>query len=366
MRFGLCYVPDYDERRDGDYATWSAPLVEQWSAADALGFDTVWLAEHLYPGYGFSPAPRLAQSIAEHTSRLRVGIAVAPLARHHPMLDASHWAAADVAARGRLSLGIGRAVFSDDSDSQDPTRARYEEALLMMRRLWSEPLVTHVSNYWLLHRMTLRPQPLQKPAPPVYVACATSAEAYVWAGASGCHLIVSPYLLESPDAQRRYLDLYREALAHAGFDPSRFEVLANYHLFVVENEYDLGAADRDSIRYLRFLARATSLERNGVDPRDETMRRLNALLRKQAIVGTPERCVEQMTETAVANGLTGWILQIDHRGTPHEQVLSQLHLIAGTVMRGLAGEPPHRAEPSPDEPPDDARNPRPTRSIEGT
>jgi alkanesulfonate monooxygenase SsuD/methylene tetrahydromethanopterin reductase-like flavin-dependent oxidoreductase (luciferase family) len=347
-------VPDWDEKHDGDFDTWCARLVEECVAADALGFDTVWLAEHLYPGYGFSPLPRLAQAIAAQTRRLRVGTALAPLGLHHPMLDAGHWAAVDVASGGRLSLGIGLGLFSDDAEATggapSEARARLEEAWPVIRRLWTEPVVTHVSRYWAVRRMTLQPQPVQKPTPPVYVACAGSPDAYLWAGANGSHVIVAPYLVDSADEQRRLLGLYHDALGRAGYDASRFRVVVNYHLFLVEHERRLGDADRDAIRYRRFLARATALER--LDRRDGgtgavTVRRLETLLRRQTIVGTPSRCLEQMRVVAASCGITDWMLQLDHRGMEHAEVLEQLQRFAEAVMPALDPGPIGPGAPHP-------------------
>ena len=60
--------------------------LEQMTAAEALGFHTLWLTEHHFSAYGGSPDPMLmAIAAAHHTKTARVGIGVSALPFHHPL-----------------------------------------------------------------------------------------------------------------------------------------------------------------------------------------------------------------------------------------------------------------------------------------
>jgi len=217
MEFGFCYLSDYHPEIHGGYPGWYARLVREWQRIDAMGFDAIWIAEHRYAGYGFSSTSVVAQALASATSRVKVGTAVALISQRHPILTAEDWAAVDVLSGGRLRFGIGRGIYSYDFEvlgiPSSESRERFEEAWEVIRRLWSEDEVAHAGKHWAFAHHSLGPRPLQEPTPPVYVGCVASPESYVWAGRNGYHVIVAPFLLDSTERQREYLDRYREALA---------------------------------------------------------------------------------------------------------------------------------------------------------
>lgn len=85
-------------------------MIEQAEAADDLGYEAIWLAEHHFTDYGILPSPAvLGAAIAERTTRLRIGTAVSVLPFHDPRRLAEDYATLDVISGGRLDFGIGRA-----------------------------------------------------------------------------------------------------------------------------------------------------------------------------------------------------------------------------------------------------------------
>lgn len=342
MRFGFCYIPDYHPEVHGSYADWYARLLREWRTADDLGYDCIWIAEHRLAGYGFSSTPVVAQAIAGATTRIRIGTAVALLPQRHPILTAEHWAAVDLFSGGRLNFGIGRGIYAYDfavmQQSSAESRERFEEAWEVIRRLWTEDDVTHHGAHWSFDHHTLGPKPLQQPTPPVYVACVASPESYEWAGRHGFHVMTSPFLLESTRKQREYLDLYRETLARHGYDPSRFEVLANYHLYLTEREDGAASADQYLFSYLAFLARTSEMRKldsktyrqyaaDGAMVKD-----VRQMRDERTIIGTPRQCVERLGELADACGLTGWMFHLNYGGIPAGRVIDELHAFARDVM----------------------------------
>ena len=186
MQFGFCYISDYYERLHGSYAAWYRRLLHEWGTADVLGYDALWIAEHRYAGYAFSSTPVVAQAIADRTERIRIGTAVSLISQRHPVLTAEDWAAVDLLSNGRLNFGIGRGILAHDFAAvgvpSSQSRERFQEAWEVIRRLWTEEHVTHLGKFWSFEDHTLGPRPLQKPTPPVYVACIATPESYVWAG----------------------------------------------------------------------------------------------------------------------------------------------------------------------------------------
>ena len=148
--------------------------------AEDLGFDRVTMGEHVMDGNPPRPTllniPALAAA-AGATRRIRImtGIVIAPL--YHPVMLAKLAASLDVVSNGRLDFGIG---ISGQRDTQIefealdiPVRTRgrrTDEIMQVLKRLWTEEHVSHQGRFFSFEDVTLLPQPVQKPYPPIWVA----------------------------------------------------------------------------------------------------------------------------------------------------------------------------------------------------
>ena len=103
--FSLSQIPDPDrtvESFDSD--------LRLFEIAEQLGYDTVWIAEHLFSSYGVVTSTQvLAAAIAMRTNRIKIGTAVVVIPFNHPLRTASDFALIDVLSHGRLLFGAGRA-----------------------------------------------------------------------------------------------------------------------------------------------------------------------------------------------------------------------------------------------------------------
>ena len=107
MKFGAFLLLHSPDKKSS--AEVYANAIAQAELADALGFDAVWLAEHHFSSYGYSPNPLyLAVKIAERTKKVRIGTAVVVLPLHHPLRLAEDIAMVDQLTGGRLEVGFGR------------------------------------------------------------------------------------------------------------------------------------------------------------------------------------------------------------------------------------------------------------------
>ncbi|HXY91135.1 MAG TPA: LLM class F420-dependent oxidoreductase [Acidimicrobiia bacterium] len=159
--------------------------------AEDLGFESVWVAEHLVhpvdmqgsPVAGGDHPPADAATalydgfvtlggIAAVTSRLRIGSYVYLAGLRHPFVTARAVGTIDHLSGGRVELGVGagwlegewRAVGLDFA-----TRGRrLDEAIAVCRRLWSEDVVEHHGRFFDFEPVAFEPKPLQSP-PPVLV-----------------------------------------------------------------------------------------------------------------------------------------------------------------------------------------------------
>src|SRR3989441_3398120 len=119
--------------------------VEVAQTAEALGFRSVWLAEHHFSTYGYLSRPaQLATYIAAKTTRLRVGTAVIVVPLHHPLVVAEEIATLDLLSGGRLDVGLGRGYQHYEVErlglELESGPARWEEAIdVILKALGGQP-----------------------------------------------------------------------------------------------------------------------------------------------------------------------------------------------------------------------------------
>lgn len=146
---------------------------EEWEGrvrrAEDLGYDVLLVPDHL--GQQLSPVPALAAAAAA-TARLRIGSYVFANDFRHPLLLAREAATLDVLSGGRMEFGIGAGWRVSDYTQlgvrYDPAGRRIdrmEEALTIIRRLFSGETVSHEGRAYEIGRARLAPTPIQRPIP---------------------------------------------------------------------------------------------------------------------------------------------------------------------------------------------------------
>jgi probable F420-dependent oxidoreductase len=159
---------------------------------DELGYESVWLPEHLvlpvqqsgspYAGADHPPvradAPvfdvfTMLAFFAGRTGQIRLGTNVYNIGLRHPFITARAVATLDVVSGGRVELGIGASWLAEEWASVDldfSTRGRrVDEALDVCRRLWSEPVIQHTGEHFAFAQVAFEPKPVQVGGPPVSV-----------------------------------------------------------------------------------------------------------------------------------------------------------------------------------------------------
>lgn len=149
--------------------------IEQCVLADEMGFDYVWFVEHHFlTGFSMSPCPEVIfGALSRLTKRIRLGFGVVILPYHHPVRVAERVAMVDHLSGGRVDFGTGRsAPYEQTGMGIDPrdTREMWEESLSMVPKIWEDGLFSWQGKFWNVPPRDVRPKPLQKPHPPIWVA----------------------------------------------------------------------------------------------------------------------------------------------------------------------------------------------------
>ena len=142
---------------------------------EALGFDVLGCGEHV-SFYGDTANGFVSLSVAAGVTRhiqLMSAITLVPL--YPAALLAKLGAALDVASNGRFILGVGVGgeypkEFEACGVPVKQRGSRTDEALEVLHRTWTETEVTFHGRYTTLNEFTLKPLPIQKPRPPIWVS----------------------------------------------------------------------------------------------------------------------------------------------------------------------------------------------------
>ena len=142
---------------------------------EELGYATLLIPDRANVG-SLAPTPALAVA-ASATTSLRVGSYVFCNGYRHPVLLAREAATLDLLSDGRFEPGLGTGVSSSEFEQMGipfgSAGARLEqlaETLQIMKRLFTEEVVSFTGKYYTIREMKGYPRPVQKPHPPILVA----------------------------------------------------------------------------------------------------------------------------------------------------------------------------------------------------
>jgi probable F420-dependent oxidoreductase len=208
-------------------------LVGLATRAEALGFDSVWVHDHVFNvghvfdrigGRPYYEPLTLLSFVAARTQRVRLGTSVLVLPYHNPIRLAKTAATLDVLSGGRLVMGVGVGAIETEMEAMgSPFKERgavTDEAIAVMRTLWSEEDPRFDGRYSRFAGMKFSPKPLQQPSIPIVIGGVSRAAIRRAARlGDGWH----PLGL-SPDALGQGIVMLREEARAAGRDLAKIPV----------------------------------------------------------------------------------------------------------------------------------------------
>lgn len=266
--------------------------------AERLGFGSVWLIDHLL-GIPSATTPILEawtelSALAAVTSRVRLGVHVLCNSFRNPALLAKMAATLDRISGGRLEFGIGagwhaaeHSAYGYPFPSPGARLRRLDEALTIIRRLWTEERVTHAGPHYTVNDCVCRPAPLQRPHPPVLVGAGGERLALaVVAKHANVWNVMAPHAGELV----RKRDVLRRHCAAIGRDPDEIRISLQTAAIVC-------ASEAEAERERREAGPAFGLFGD---------------LRANALFGTPEQACEQVLRYR-ALGVSHFIVWVPER-----------------------------------------------------
>jgi alkanesulfonate monooxygenase SsuD/methylene tetrahydromethanopterin reductase-like flavin-dependent oxidoreductase (luciferase family) len=348
MDFGLFFLMQRDERWS-ERAVYDSDL-EQMLAAEALGYHSIWIAEHHFNDYGLCPAPPvLAAFVAARTRTLRLGMGVSLLPLHHPVDLAEQLAVLDVVCGGRLDVGIGRGGTLQDyqtfrSERAD-ARSRIEEGIALMQQCWTGAPFDFHGQFHSAERLHVRPRPVQRPHPPLFIA-ANSEDSVLSAARLGLPTL-SSFFVPVAELQRRRA-LYRQTAREAGRSEAEIDELESRCggmrvVHVAPNtQAALRATEPPFMSYQRRMAALRSESNGGNVPNsfDRSLLRLREfpeyLRDGWALIGTPREVTDGLRRYLEATGYRRVLLLMALPGIDTALALQSMRLFAAEVAPALA------------------------------
>ena len=157
-------------------------LVDMASRADELGFDSVWVHDHVFNvghvldrigGRPYYEPMTFLSFVAARTRRVRLGTSVLVLPYHNPVRLAKAAATLDVLCGGRLVMGVGVGLIEKEMQAMGTPfaeRGAYtDEAIAVMRALWAVEEPRFAGKYYRFEGMKFSPRPLQTPSIPLVI-----------------------------------------------------------------------------------------------------------------------------------------------------------------------------------------------------
>lgn len=331
MRFSVFSVADHYRDESRTLREWYAQLLDQILLAEELGFESYFVAEHHFHEYGIVPSPSaVLGAAAARTSRIGLGVAVAQLPFHQPVVAAEEFALLDQLSGGRVRLGVGSGYLKHEFQGFGigpwEKRFRFDEALEIMLAAWSGERVTYHGLYHHVDHTRIAVTPLQRPHPPFWVAILRPEAAY-HVGNAGRNVMLIPYATcADADELEAVIEKHAEGFAESDAEIERDAAVA-LHAYVGERAETAREEMEEALgRYIgsRLYARPRPF-----DELDEA-----GLL----LVGDADQVSERVAELQ-RRGTTQLMILPDFGALPAERVRGSMERFAREVMPNFAGAP---------------------------
>ena len=146
--------------------------------AEEVGFDSIWVADHMLAVGGDDPLEAWTEmsAVAAITKRIEIGFLVLCNSYRHPPFLAKMAATFDQISQGRLILGYGAGwhvqeyeAYGYEYPSMRTRLDQLEEGLEILKRMWTEESPTFHGVHYHIENARCWPPPVRKPHPPILV-----------------------------------------------------------------------------------------------------------------------------------------------------------------------------------------------------
>jgi alkanesulfonate monooxygenase SsuD/methylene tetrahydromethanopterin reductase-like flavin-dependent oxidoreductase (luciferase family) len=351
MKFGIFYEHQLPRpwQSDGEYRLVQQSL-DQIELADRLGYHYAWEVEHHFlEEYSHSSAPEVFLAAAsQRTSQIRLGHGIIQLTTNHPARVAERVSTLDLVSNGRVELGIGEGSTTTELHPFDrrfrDKREVWIDAVRALIPMFGDGGVEYHGPHFDFPLRNVLPKPLQKPHPPLWVACSqrdTIAAAGSWGmGALGFQFVSAD---EAHAWVAAYYNAYTkrlERLADYATNPN-LAVVSGFMCCPTDEEAHVKA---DGWTFFAFALRFYSTRKPGVPGAIDLWGEYQAFRRTPqfekmhagGLIGSPETIRTKLRKFETSHVDQVILLNQAGRNT-HEDICASLELFAAEVMPEFVG-----------------------------
>jgi alkanesulfonate monooxygenase SsuD/methylene tetrahydromethanopterin reductase-like flavin-dependent oxidoreductase (luciferase family) len=292
------------------------------AAAQRNGVSYVTIGQHYLYGdlRWLQPIPTLARLAAELDDTVTLGTTIIQVPLYHPVALAEDLATLDIMTGGRLVVGAGAgyraAEFAAFGIDFTKRFAMMDEALTLMKRLWTESEVSFAGRFWSVEGVQPHIQPWQRPHPPLWIG-AMSAAGVRRSARLGDGWPVTPET-RIPEMLRLFA-VYEDERDRLGRPQVRHPIRRE----IVPGRTTEEAFDRfESMAKNRLLAYA----QRALHTRDanELSARFRAAAAQEAFIGTPAECLAQISALAAVAPIDAIIIRAQWPDMTADEVVAYL------------------------------------------
>jgi alkanesulfonate monooxygenase len=289
-------------------------LVEYGVKMEQLGFDSLWVWDHVLlgvePNFPIIEALTLLTAIAARTKTIKLGTGVLVLPLRNPVLLAKQLSSMDLLSEGRLIMGLASGWYRREFDAVGvPFEQRgkiMDENLDILTRFWTEPMVKGQYTYHKIPAGVMYPKPVQKPRPPILIGGYVD-RVLKRAAVSGDGWLTYFY---TPESFAKSWAKIRDFAEEAGKDPDQ---LLNGAQLPIRIGKSRAAVESEMMEWLGKEWDYASWSESTKD---------------SAVIGTVDECVEQL-KAHLAVGVQKLIF------VPYRYELEQIEIIAREIIPRL-------------------------------
>ena len=303
---------------------------------ESLGFDSVWLEEHHGIGNLYWPSPLVGLAgIATMTEQILLGTDIMVMPFYHPVRVAEDTAMLDIMSDGRFILGTAIGYRPDEFDlyqaSMDKRGARFEEAICLIKQLWTQEQVDFDGKFYQVKNLKIEPRPVTKPHPPIWIG-GWGKLSLARAARLGDAWIPGP--TASLDKLCKARSLYHQNLKAIDVDPeSRPAPLTREVVIAGNDEEAWEIAERHLLINYRDEYGSKEWNHPLIGREDTTpVEQLYGLSRDRFLIGSPESINLQLQKLKDAFGMDHLICRLYFPGISHAFIMSELKLLASEVL----------------------------------
>jgi len=363
MKFGVFYEMQLPRPWGQNDERWLYQnALSQVELADKLGYDYAWEVEHHFlEEYSHSSQPEIFLAAAsQRTKHIRLGHGIIQLTTNHPARVAEKVASLDLVSNGRVEFGMGEGGSITEigpfDRAMEEKRPVWEDAVRAIMPMFKDGGCEYDGPYFKFPLRNVLPKPVQKPHPPLWVAC-SQLETIEMAGRRGIGALGFQFL--SADMAHAWVHAYYNSFIKRQEKLGDYQSNCNIAMvsYFMCAETDEEARRRaDGVTFFQFSLAYYSGSRNRVRAAPGTVslwdeynkwKRENPEAADRALrgglIGSPDTIRRKLHRFKESNVDSIILLNQAGRNT-HEHICESLELFAKEVMPEFhALEPGHQA-----------------------